>query len=64
MNRKNKTQLSPLDRGSAIPLYHQIQQRLMDQIKSGELKLGEPLPSIQRIADRMGVSQMTARQAV
>jgi len=63
-NRSRKTRPSPLDRRSGIPLYHQIQQRLLDQIQSGELKPGEPLPSIQQIAARMGVSQMTVRQAV
>ena len=55
---------SPLNRRSGIPLYHQIQQRLLDQIQSGELKPGMPMPSIERIAQRMGVSQMTVRQAV
>lgn len=55
---------SPLNRKSGIPLYHQIQQRLLDQIESGELKPGMPMPSIERIARRMGVSQMTVRQAV
>jgi GntR family transcriptional regulator len=55
---------SPLDRRSGIPLYHQIQQRLLEQIRSGELKPGKPLPSIQQIAALMGVSQMTVRQAV
>lgn len=55
---------SPLNRKSGIPLYHQIQQRLLDQIESGELKPGMPMPSIERIAQRMGVSQMTVRQAV
>lgn len=54
----------PLDRRSGIPLYHQIEQRLMEQIQSGELKPGKPLPSIQQIAALMGVSQMTVRQAV
>ncbi len=63
-NTKKKPLQSMLNRGSGIPLYHQIQQRLLDQIQSGELKPGEPLPSIQRIAARMGVSQMTVRQAV
>ena len=62
--RKVKPHASPLDRRSGIPLYHQIQQRLLDQIRSGELKPGKPLPSIQQIAARMGVSQMTVRQAV
>jgi len=63
-NKSRKPRPTPLDRRSGIPLYHQIQQRLLDQIQSGELKPGEPLPSIQQIATRMGVSQMTVRQAV
>lgn len=56
--------LPPLDRDSVVPLYHQIQQRLLDQIRSGALKLGEPLPSTQEIAAKLGVSQMTVRQAI
>ena len=63
-NRKRKSGPSPLDRRSGIPLYHQIQRRLLEQIQSGELKPGKPLPSIQQIAALMGVSQMTVRQAV
>jgi GntR family transcriptional regulator len=59
-----KLHRSPLDRRSGIPLYHQIQQRLLEQIQSGELEPGKPLPSIQQIAGLMGVSQMTVRQAV
>jgi GntR family transcriptional regulator len=55
---------APLKRGSGIPLYHQIQQRLLDQIQSGEFKPGTPMPSIERLAQRMGVSQMTVRQAM
>jgi len=62
--KKPKTRPSPLDRRSGIPLYQQIQQRLLDQIRSGEFVPGEPLPSIDRIAARMGVSLMTVRQAV
>lgn len=63
-NGRKKLQSLQLNRGSGIPLYRQIQQRLLDQIQSGELKPGNPLPSIQQIAARMGVSQMTVRQAV
>lgn len=63
-NRIGRPRPLALDRRSGIPLYHQIQQRLLEQIRSGELKPGEPLPSIQQIAARMGVSQMTVRQAV
>jgi GntR family transcriptional regulator len=63
-NGKKKEHAPPLDRRSGIPLYHQIQQRLLEQIQSGELKPDKPLPSIQQIAALMGVSQMTVRQAV
>lgn len=36
----------------------------MHQIHSGEYRPGQPLPSLQEIAARLGVSQMTARQAI
>src|SRR5215469_11445844 len=55
---------APLQRGNGIPLYHQIQQRLLEQIRSGALNPNEPLPSIQKIAGRMRVSPMTVRQAI
>ena len=57
-------QTLPLHRGNGLPLYQQIQQRLAQQIQSGVYKPSEPLPSIQKIAAQMGVSQMTVRQAV
>lgn len=53
-----------LDRQSVIPLYYQIQQALLEQIRTGALKVGQPVPSEQEIAQRVGVSRMTARQAL
>lgn len=53
-----------LDRHSVVPLYYQIQQRLLDQIRSGALKAGQPVPSEQEISSRLRVSRMTARQAL
>lgn len=53
-----------LDRHSVVPLYFQIQQGLSEQIRSGKLKPGELMPSEQEIAARLGVSRMTARQAL
>ena len=64
MHGIDKSRSAPLNRGNGIPLYHQIQQRLLEQIQSGELKPGTPMPSIERIAQRMRVSQMTVRQAI
>jgi GntR family transcriptional regulator len=53
-----------IDRDSVVPLYYQIQRNLLDRINSGELKAGDPIPSEQEIAARLGVSRMTARQAL
>lgn len=64
MNARPLPQLTPLERGNGIPLYHQIRQLLIEQIRSKAFKSSDPIPSVQEIADRYGVSLMTARQAV
>lgn len=56
--------LAALNRRSVLPLYYQIQQQLLEQIRGGTLKAGEPLPSEQEISERLSVSRMTARQAL
>src|SRR5215470_6525264 len=53
-----------LDRYSGVPLYYQIQQHLLEQIRSGNWKAGQPVPSEQEIAQLTGVSRMTARHAL
>jgi len=53
-----------LDRHSVVPLYYQIQQHLLQDIRSGQLKPGKPLPSEELISKRLRVSRMTARQAL
>lgn len=64
MNARPILSTPPLERGSGIALYRQIQHKLMDQIRTGAFKPSEPLPSVEEIANRYGVSLMTARQAV
>jgi GntR family transcriptional regulator len=53
-----------LDRRSVLPLYYQIQQRLLADIRSGTVKPGESVPSELELARKLGVSRMTARQAL
>lgn len=53
-----------LDRRSVVPLYYQIQQHLLQDIRSGKFKPGKPVPSEAMISKRLGVSRMTARQAL
>jgi GntR family transcriptional regulator len=45
-------------------LYYQIQQHLLDQIRTGALKPGNSIPSEQEISIRLRISRMTARQAL
>jgi GntR family transcriptional regulator len=56
--------LGVLDRDSMVPLYYQIQQRLIELIRMGALSPGQILPSEQEIAGQLGVSRMTSRQAL
>ena len=53
-----------LDRHSVVPLYYQIQQNLLQDIRAGRWKPGKPLPSEEVISKRLRVSRMTARQAL
>ena len=64
MSTKRIPQVQPLQRRGGVPLYYQIQQRLINQIRSGEFGPGQPIPSLQEIAAGLRVSQMTARQAI
>jgi len=53
-----------LDRHSFVPLYYQVQEHLLDQVRSGALKAGDAVPSEGQIAASLGISRMTARQAL
>jgi GntR family transcriptional regulator len=46
------------------PLYRRIARRLEAEIGAGTLKIGDRLPSERRIAEELGASRMTARQAL
>jgi GntR family transcriptional regulator len=54
----------PLDRNSPIPLYFQIAENLKRAIEEGTLKPGERLDNELDLAERLGVSRPTVRQAV
>ncbi|MGC1871415.1 MAG: GntR family transcriptional regulator [Acidobacteriaceae bacterium] len=56
--------VEPLDKNSFIPLYFQIQDRLVKQIQSGELQAGDMLPGEEDLCRLYGVSRMTARQSL
>ncbi len=53
-----------LNKQSPIPLYYQLAEHLKEQIQTGDLAVGDQLPPERELAQQMGVSRMTARQAV
>ena len=52
-----------IDNSSDNPIYLQIKNQIKAQIISGELKVGEQLPSIRFLAKELRVSMLTAKRA-
>lgn len=53
-----------LNKQSPIPLYYQLAEHLKEQIHAKELAIGAQIRPERELAQQMGVSRMTARQAV
>lgn len=49
---------------TAMPLYHQIKEDLLEMIKGGHLTPGDRIESEPELMDRYGVSRATVRQAL
>ncbi len=60
----NQPSPSPLDTRAATPLYLQLHDRLLGQIRSGQIRRGEALPGIKKLAAEAGVSIITAEAAL
>lgn len=52
-----------ISNSSAIPIYEQIKNTIINQIMSGELQDGEALPSIRVLAQDIRISVMTIKKA-
>lgn len=52
-----------IDAGSPMPLYHQLAEELLAQIRGGGYSAGARLPSEHELAERYGVGRPTVRQA-
>jgi len=47
-----------------VPLYEQVFQFVMDEIKSGRLKTGDRVPSEKELAEQFNVSRITSKKAL
>ncbi|MGY4707694.1 GntR family transcriptional regulator [Candidatus Bipolaricaulota sp. J31] len=59
-----KKLILPIDRGSPLPIYHQLKEALKEQIESGVLKPHERVPSERELEEMYRISRMTARRAL
>jgi GntR family transcriptional regulator len=53
-----------IDRDSPIPLYHQLSEMLLGQIKDKSLLPGDPFPTEEQLVQTSGVSRITVRKAL
>lgn len=57
-------QLIRIDRSSPVPLYYQVAQRMQELIESAQLPPGSRLDNEIALADQLGLSRPTMRQAI
>ncbi|ADB32899.1 transcriptional regulator, GntR family [Kribbella flavida DSM 17836] len=57
-------QLVTIDRSSPVPLYFQVAQRLQNLIESGQIPPGARLDNELVVAEQLGLSRPTVRQAL
>lgn len=55
--------LLKLDFSSDVPIYQQIRDQVVVAIASGQLALGDKLPTIRTLAEEAGINMMTASKA-
>lgn len=58
------TKLSAIDKSVPIPLYFQLKQLILSEIKNGNYKSGDMIPTENEISDAFSISRTTVRQAV
>lgn len=57
-------QTEMIDKNSVIPIYYQLYKLIEGQIRRGDLKPGECLPTEHEISARFEISRMTVRRAI
>jgi GntR family transcriptional regulator len=55
--------IAAIDPKSPVPLYDQIAARIRVSVAAGDLRAGDPLPSVRQLAGRLRVNPATVVQA-
>ena len=54
----------PIDKSTPIPLYYQLKNLILDEIKAGNYKPDDLIPTENEISEMFGISRTTVRQAI
>lgn len=52
-----------INTSSMIPIYEQIMENIKKMVVSGELKAGDPLPSVRALSKELRISALTVKKA-
>lgn len=52
-----------VNKRSGVPLYLQVKKQILDQIRSGKIKVGSKMPTERELATSLGVSRNTISSA-
>ncbi len=58
------TKESKIDKSIPIPLYFQLKTLIMDEIKNGTYKVGNPIPTEKELSETFQISRTTVQQAI
>ena len=58
------TNPSKIDKSTPVPLYFQLKQLIMEEIKNGTYKVGGMIPTEKELSDTFQISRTTVRQAI
>lgn len=53
-----------IDRSSPVPLYFQLKDALLNLIQTGQLRVGDPIPTEKELGEMFQVSRITVRRAI
>lgn len=53
-----------LDKSTPIPLYYQLKQLILEEIQSGNIRVGENIPTEMQLVEHFQISRSTVRQAI
>ena len=53
-----------IEKNSSVPLYRQLKNKILNEIKSNSLAIDTRIPSERELSEKYGISRMTARRAI